>query len=57
MESDNNKELLYKKSKIQYYDPLYTTFNTVNIGKNLKILQKLKIICIQIKTRNHFVIY
>ena len=30
---DNNKEALYKKSKMQYYDPLYTTFNTSNIGK------------------------
>ena len=39
---DNNKELLYKKSKIQYYDPLYTTFNTVNIGKKPEDLTKVK---------------
>ena len=39
---DNNKELLYKKSKIQYYDPLYTTFNTVNIGKKPEDPMKVK---------------
>jgi len=31
--TDKNKPSLYKKSKIQYYDPLYTTFNTNKLGK------------------------
>ena len=32
-ENKKTKENIYKKSKIKFYDPLYTTFNTSHIGK------------------------
>ena len=41
-ENKKTKVNIYKKSKIKYYDPLYTTFNTSKLGKIPKNSDEIK---------------